>query len=90
MDKRDASGARILHLVDQNYEFLILLRKLLRRRTSQARSALELSVPSSSVENKRSYRKHPTRQREESRFRITYSRNDQLLEMYNAATKLAP
>jgi hypothetical protein len=31
VDKRDGFGGRIIHLVDQNYEFLTLLRKLLKR-----------------------------------------------------------
>lgn len=63
IDKRDASGARLLHLVDQNYEFLILLRKLFRKRTNIARSITSLTVPPIPHHNKRSYIKHPQRQR---------------------------
>lgn len=32
VDKRDFSGARLTHLVDQNYEFMILLRKLIKKK----------------------------------------------------------
>lgn len=32
IDKRDFSGARLIHLVDQNYEFLLLLRKSIKKR----------------------------------------------------------
>jgi len=64
VDKRDSTGARILHLVDQNYEFLILLRKLLKRKTSVARNSTILSIPQIAHQNKRSYVKHPQRQRE--------------------------
>lgn len=85
IDKRDGSGARIIHLVDQNYEFLILLRKLFRKRTKAARNLSTLAVPMIPHQNKKNYTKHPFRQKEESRFRITYSKNDKLLEMYESA-----
>lgn len=64
LDKRDATGARLLHLVDQNYEFLILLRKLLRKRTNVARNLSALSVPPIPHQNKKNYVKHPQRQKE--------------------------
>lgn len=64
IDKRDASGARLLHLAEQNYELIILLRKLFRKRTSIARSIATLSIPQIPKENKHSYVKHPQRQRE--------------------------
>ena len=35
IDKRDSNGARLIHLVDQNYEFLLLLRKTLRKKLKQ-------------------------------------------------------
>lgn len=63
VDKRDASGARITHLVDQNYEFLILLRKLLRKRTSMSRSLNTLAIPHFPPQNKKLYAKHPQRQK---------------------------
>lgn len=62
-DKRDASGARLTHLVDQNYEFLILLRKQLRKRTHVARMVNSLTVPPIPFQNKRNYIKHPQRQK---------------------------
>lgn len=81
-NKRDSSGARLVHLVDQNYEFLLLLRKMLKRRTMAARNVAGLSVPQLGAQNRKNYVKHPQREKEESRFRITYSRNDRLLDLY--------
>lgn len=63
IDKRDGGGARIIHLVDQNYEFLILLRKLFRKRTRAARNLATLSVPAIPHQNKKNYTKHPQRQK---------------------------
>lgn len=63
-NKRDSSGARINHLVDQNYEFLILLRKLLKKKTTSSRSVGSLYVPQIPLQNKKNYIKHPQRQRE--------------------------
>jgi hypothetical protein len=31
LQKRDSNGARIIHLVDQNYEFILLLRKIIKK-----------------------------------------------------------
>jgi len=64
---------------------LILLRKLLKKKTASTRSVGSLYVPQIPLQNKKNYVKHPQRQREEARFRITYSKNDRLLEMYENA-----
>jgi hypothetical protein len=61
-NKRDTSGARILHLVDQNCEFLLLLRKLLKKKSHIARNLSTLSVPHFPHQNKKYYTKHPHRQ----------------------------
>lgn len=54
----------------------------MRKKTNVARSLSTLAVPPIAHQNKRGYVKHPQRQREEARFRITYSKNDKLLEMF--------
>jgi hypothetical protein len=51
------------HLVDQNYEFLLLLRKLLKKRTITARNLSALSIPQIPHQNKKNYTKHPQRQK---------------------------
>lgn len=63
VDKRDAGGSRLIHLADQNLEFIILLRKLLRKKTHVARNLSALSVPPIPHQNKRNYIKHPQRQK---------------------------
>lgn len=63
VDKRDAEGARLIHHTVQNIEFLILLRKLLRKRTHVARSLSALTIPPIPHQNKRNYIKHPQRQK---------------------------
>jgi hypothetical protein len=53
----DASGARLIHLVDQNYWFLILLRKLLKK---LATSVIQAQSPF----GLKAYVKHPQRVKE--------------------------
>jgi hypothetical protein len=58
VEKRDASGARLIHLVDQNYEFLLLLRKLLRKRCASSMLP-HPNTPSLVSCNARRYVSHP-------------------------------
>lgn len=57
VDRRDSSGARITHLVDQNMEFMLLLKKLIRKTTAPARAHGVLNT----VQNKKKYVKVPQR-----------------------------
>lgn len=45
IDKRDFNGARIVHLVDQNYEFLLLLRKVIKRKYQSMKTPSFLTYP---------------------------------------------
>lgn len=56
--KRDLSGNRIIHLVDQNYEFLLLLRKILKKQTYSVRNIGHLLI-----NTKKKYVKHPIREK---------------------------
>lgn len=84
IDKRDSSGSRIIHLVDQNYEFLLLLRKLLRKRSDVARNLSGLAVPHFPAQNKKFYTKHPQRQKDECKLKIVTAQLD-TLKMYEDA-----
>jgi ankyrin repeat protein len=58
-EMHDASGTRLIHLVDQNYEFLTLLRKLLKNRAKiLAQTSTNAVLCSKKPSN---YVKHPQR-----------------------------
>lgn len=57
----------------------------MRKKTLIARKTNQLAIPNFPAQNKKYYMKHPQRQREESKFRITYSKNDKLLDMFESA-----
>lgn len=63
IDKRDGSGARIIHLVDNNSEFLVLLRKMIKKRSHMARNISQLAIPIIPPQKKKNYTKHPQRQK---------------------------
>ena len=85
IDKRDFGGARITHLVDQNYEFMLLLRKLVRRRYSGKAGPSFLSYPQPL---QRKYTRHPPRVAQETNFQIVENKNLNLMQMYDAADGL--
>ncbi len=63
INKRDSTGSRLLHLVEGNFEFILLLKKLFKKKSHMARNLSALSVPTIPHQNKKNYVKHPNRQR---------------------------
>lgn len=82
VDKRDYSGARLVHLVDQNYEFLILLRKALRKKYESMRTPSFFTYPEPMA---RKYCRHPPRVAQESNYQTFENKNLNLMQMYEAA-----
>ena len=79
LDKRDFNGARLIHLVDQNYEFLLLLRKALRKRYQRVMAPSFISYPQPMSKK---YSRHPPRVAQEANYQIYENKNVNLMQMY--------
>ena len=85
VDKRDFSGARLVHLVDQNYEFLLMLRKAIKKRYNPEKNASFFTYPQPMAKK---YTRHPPRVTQESNYQTFENKNLNLMQMYEAAVTL--